>query len=107
MAVTSLLASAAWLLQSISPPNSTAHCRQLTAPLQLIGQGNQVGRFAAFVQVQHRLENHSMARHIEVIRLQERCDAQDGVRVNQERAENSLLGLGVRRRLTLDTPLAG
>ena len=66
---------------------------QPIAPRQLVGQGDEVDRLALAVQAEHRLVDVGVLLAVEIGRPQEVGDLQDGVRIDEDRAEHALLGL--------------
>ena len=74
-----------------------ADLRQLIAPLQLVDQRDEIGGFAALVQIEDRLVDPAVLLSIEVVGLQEGGDLDDCVRVDQERAEDGLFGFRIGR----------
>jgi hypothetical protein len=67
---------------------------------QLLPERHEVDRLALGVEGEHRLVDACVLRAVEVLRTQEVADLEDGVGVDQDRAEHALLGLyGLRRQL--------
>ncbi len=71
---------------------------QATAALQLVHQGDKVRRLPPLVEQQHGLVDPGVALPEKVLGAQEVGDLDDGVRVDEQRAQHRLLGLHVGRR---------
>ena len=63
------------------------------AAFERLGDGHDVDRLALVEQLEHRRVDRAVRRAIEVLRSQELGDLDDRVAVDQDRAENRLLGL--------------
>ena len=67
------------------------------APFQLVDQGDEVGRLATLVQIEDRLIDPAVLLPIEVLRFQERGDLDHRIGIDEQRAEDGFLGLGISR----------
>src|SRR5262249_61761712 len=82
------VASAANLLQSAAPPQLVAEC-------------NEVRRPAGLVQIKCRPVNRPVRLAVEVLRLEELRNLDDGLRVDQQAPQHAGLGLDVLRQQLL------
>jgi hypothetical protein len=85
----------------------TAHRLQPVAPGELLPQGHEVDGLALAVKPQHRLIDVRMLLAVEVRRAQELGDLQNRIRVDQDRAEDALLGFDRLRCQLVDAHFAG
>ena len=74
---------------------------QLPPPLQFVGDGDEVGRIAPFVQVNDGLVDPAVLFLVEVLSFEKRRDLDDGVGIDEQRSQHRLLGLGVGRHESL------
>jgi hypothetical protein len=65
---------------------------QLVVSGQLIAEGDEVDRLALGMERQHGLVDVRVLRPVEIGSVQEVADLEDGLRVDQDRAEDALLG---------------
>ncbi len=76
---------------------------ELVAPPQLVAEGDEVDRLPLAMQGEHRLVHIGVLLAVEVGRLEEVPHAQDGIRVDEDRAEDALLCLDRLRSELVDT----
>ena len=74
----------------------------LPAPLQLVGEGDEVSRLAPVVEIENGAIDETVGDGVEVFRPQEGRHPDDGVAVDEETAEHRLLRLHIVRRQSLD-----
>ena len=75
---------------------------EILGPFESLGNSHDVDGFAALVQVEHGAVDRPVGRPIEVIGLENRRDLDDGVAVDEDRAEHRFLGLETLGRQTVD-----
>jgi hypothetical protein len=66
---------------------------ELVPAAELVAQRHEVYRLALSVKREHRLIDGGVLRAVEIDRPQEVADLEDGVGVDEDRAEDALLGL--------------
>jgi hypothetical protein len=74
-----------------------ADLSELVAPLELVGDCDEVGGLATLVEVKHGLVDPGVLLLVEILRLQEGRDLNDRVGIDEQGAEHRLFGLGVGR----------
>ena len=84
----------------LQPAKIAGAARALEAalPAQLLGKRDDVHRLAALEEVHHGGEDRRVLRGVEVVGLQQLDGLEDGIAIEQQRAEDRLLGLEVLRR---------
>ena len=75
---------------------------ELVAPLERLGDGDDVDRLAPLEQVEHRRVDAAVGLPVEVLGAQELGDLDDRVAVDEDGAEHGLLGFETLRRQTID-----
>jgi len=69
----------------------------LLAALHLIADCDEVKGLAALVEGQDRIIDPGILLEVKIVRTEERGDAEQGFRVDEERAENGLFSLNIVR----------
>ena len=85
----------------------TADLIELRSSFQDFRHGDDVDRLAALVEVEHRLVDRAVIGPVEVRRTQEVGDLDDRVAIDEEGAEDRLLGFDRLRRKAVDGQAAG
>ena len=108
---------AAWTAVGVSllrlrQVGSAADRLELLAPLERLRDRDDVDRLAPLEQVEDRGVDAAVGLAIEVLRPQELGDLDDGIAVDEDRAEHGLLGFETLRRQAIDhgvgrTPTGG
>ena len=75
---------------------------ELLAPLERLGDRDDVDRLAPLEQVEDRRVDRAVGLAVEVLGAQELGDLDDRVAVDEDRAEHRLLGLETLRRQAVD-----
>ncbi len=78
------------------------HFGQPIATSELLAERDQIDRLALGVEREHGLVDVGVLGPIEVGGLEEVPDAQDGIRIDEDRAQDALLGLDRLRRELVD-----
>ena len=75
---------------------------ELLAPFERLGHGDDVDRLALVEQLEHGRVDGAVGRAVEVLGPEELGDLDDRVAIDQDRAEDGLLGLGALGRQSID-----
>jgi hypothetical protein len=86
-----------------SEESRSTHLIELALALQLVADGEKVDGLVPLVQRQRGFEDPAVLLAVEVPRLQASAHPDDGVRVDQEPAEDRFLGFDVLRWQSLDS----
>ena len=79
-----------------------AHALEPPGPLEGLRDGHDVDRLAAFEQLEDGAVDEAVGLTVEVLRAQELGDLHDGVAVDEDRAEDRLLGVDALGREAVD-----
>ena len=90
------------LVRQARQVRSPADRLELVASFERLGDGDDVDRLALVEQLEHRGVDRPVRRPVEVLRAEELGDLDDRVAIDEDRAEDRLLGLGALGRQSID-----